>query len=210
MVGMADLNGDHSTDLVFQNRVTGDIAYWLMDGDMATNIGYISPKNPGVNWNIVGIADFNEDGYKDILFQNIVSGDMYVWYMQGVKLISGAHLVPKNPGSDWKVAAVGDLNTDGQPDILFQQKSTGDLYYWLMHHDTVFASDYMTPANPGAGWNITGLADINGDGQSDLLFQRESDGMLAYWLLDYQTMFYIGLPTPFDPGSADWKLVGPR
>jgi hypothetical protein len=227
IVATADLNGDNSTDLVFQNQKNGDLAYWLMQmpdsdviprvlGSVATNIGFLTPKNPGANWNVVGMADFNRDGFPDILFQNSVTGQLYVWYMKGTTLIAGAFISPSDPGAGWSVAAVGDMNNDGQADILFQNAANGDLYVWYLHDNALVSSEYLNPANPGPGWQAVGLAHITTTGNSlptdarpDIIFQNVDTGLLAYWTMDGPNLVNYALPQPYDPGP-DWKLVGPK
>ena len=157
VVGSADLDGDGNADLVLQDSSTGDLIYWLMSGVNQLDVQYFSPRNPGTNWNVVGVADINRDGFADIVFQNSVSGDIYVWYMRGAVQIGGAYINPKNPGTGWRVVAVGDLNGDGQADLVFQHSTSGNVYVWYMHSDRKIAEGFLAPANPGAGWNVAGL-----------------------------------------------------
>jgi hypothetical protein len=35
------------------------------------------------------------------------------------------------PDASWNVVAIGDFNGDGKSDIIWQQRSTGDLVEWL-------------------------------------------------------------------------------
>jgi len=206
----AELNGNSDTDIIFQNSTSGDMAYWLMNGTSMSQLLFISPKNPGTNWKLVASADFNGDGYADLLFQNSATGDLYEWNMNGGTMISGGFITPTNPGPGWQVVAVGDLNGDGQPDILFQHNTSGNLYVWFLHGTTMFAGGFVNPANPGTGWNVAALTDLDGDGQKDIVFQNSSTGQIAYWSMDGASMVYLGFPRPSNPGGAVWKLVAPH
>jgi hypothetical protein len=212
VAGAADLNGDGQTDLIFQNASNGDVAYWLMNGVAAVKIGYITPRNPGVGWRLVGLADFNRDGYTDLLFRDDVRGNLYIWYMQGTNMISGGYLGGKDNGGaqDERVMAVGDLNNDGQADILFAQSPAGSLHAAYTRGDTFVpgAGGFLNPALPGENWSAAGLADLNGDGRPEILFQNAATGQLAYWEMDGVKLMSVGLPTPSNPGGPNWKLVG--
>jgi hypothetical protein len=205
-----ELNGDGDTDIIFQNSTSGDLVYWLMNGLNETSFSFVTPKNPGTGWQLVGTGDFNRDGYTDLLFQNSSTGDLYEWNLSGGTMVSGGFITPSNPGTGWKVVAVGDLNGDGQPDILFQHNTSGNLYVFFMHGTTMFAGGFVNPANPGTGWVVSALTDMDGDGQKDIVFQNSNTGQIAYWSMDGATMIYTGFPRPSNPGGAVWKLVGPR
>ena len=57
IVGLADLNHDHSTDLIWWNSLTGDVVYWPMNGATWTGVyQYIETAVP-LDWKIVGTAD---------------------------------------------------------------------------------------------------------------------------------------------------------
>jgi hypothetical protein len=93
---------------------------------------------------------------------------------------------------------------------VFQNTSTFTLFVWFMHGTSMFAGSFTTPSNPGNGWNVVGAADVDGDGQRDLLIQNQSTGQVAYWALDGTTQIYVGVPRPSNPGGNVWKLVAPR
>jgi len=208
VVASADLNGDGQTDLLLQDANTGNVAYWLMNGTMQIGVGFISPKNPGADWQVAGMADFNRDGYADILFHNSKTGELYIWYMQGVNRIAGAPLFGGFSFNE-RVAAIGDMNNDGQADIIFQDGQTGIIRIQLLHGDNaVLGGGFINPSHPGPGWNVVGLADLTGDGRPEILFQNANDGQLAYWVMDGLNVIRVGRPYPFDPGGVVWKLVG--
>ena len=210
VVGMADMNGDDSADLLFQNQTTGELAYWLMSNLAQKAVGPIAPSNPGANWKVVGLADLNGDGSPDIVFQNSSSGDIYIWYMSGTRMIARSYLNTPNPGNGWRVAAIGDLNGDGRPDIVFQHASSGNVYVWYMRGDTMVSGGFLNPAYPGIGWTVASLTDFDGDGRREILFQNAATGQLAYWVMNRLDLVYYDLPHPSDPGSPDWKVVGAR
>ncbi len=47
---------------------------------------------------------------------------------------------------DWKVAGVADFNGDGNPDLLWQQQSTGAVIVWLITEWGYVYSQYLMPA----------------------------------------------------------------
>jgi hypothetical protein len=209
VVGSADLNGDGDTDLIFQNSTTGDLAYWMMSRTRQMSVGTFSIPNPGPNWQVVGVADMDRDGYADLVFQNSVSGDIYIWFLRGTTVIGGNYLSPRSPGAGWKVAAVGDLNNDGQPDLVFQNSDTGNIYIWHLRYGTLLSGGFTNPANPGPGWTVAGLMDINGDGRQEILLQNAGTGQLVYWVMKGLNVQSFGFPEPSNPGAL-WQLVGAR
>ena len=48
-------------------------------------------------WMIVGAGDFNGDGQADVVWQNTVTGDRVVWFMQGTTLIGTADISQLDP-----------------------------------------------------------------------------------------------------------------
>jgi hypothetical protein len=57
-----------------------------------------------------------------------------------------------NVGTQWRIAATEDFTGAGQPDIVFENTTTGDRYVWLMDGTTFSSSAYL--GNVAAQWQI--------------------------------------------------------
>ena len=143
--------------------------------------------------------DFNGDGKADILWQHPVSGDLWVWFMNGGTASTGA--AGLSGGTDWRVAGAADFNGDGKVDILWQQPVSGDLWVWFMNGITHTG---QAPLGGGTDWRVVGVADMNGDGKPDILWQHPVQGDLWVWYMNGSTQ--IGA-APLGGGTA-WKVVG--
>ena len=104
--GLADFNGDGQADLLWHHRTTGDIYVWLMNGTTAVGGAYTNPTRfADTRWQLVRVSDFNKDGKPDILWQHPTSGDLYVWYMNGLTAVGAGYLDPVRPSDlGWNVA----------------------------------------------------------------------------------------------------------
>lgn len=202
-----DFNADNWADIVFQDT-SSFLAAWFMNGASMTNASYLVPSNAGdTNWRIVGSGDFNGDGLEDLVFQH-TDGTLAVWFMKGIAMQSAVLINPKNPGDrNWIVVATGDLNKDGQTDLLFQH-TDGTLAVWFMNGINLASASLISPSQPGNGWKVVGTGDFNRDGNDDLVFQH-SDGTIAVWFMNGGTMTQAtetNPPRP-DPDAKRWHVV---
>ena len=132
--GAGDFNGDFKPDLIWQNEVTGQISAWLMDGTTRRDGRLLSPSVvQDTDWRIVGVADFNGDGHSDLLWQHQSSGLVSVWHMNGLRRVDGVLLSPGQVAeTNLKIRAVGNVDGDEWPDLIWQNQATGLLSAWLM------------------------------------------------------------------------------
>ncbi len=94
-IGTGDFNRDgFSDDILFQNKNTGQLSVWEMDGTNLIGGGPVS-TNPGTSWHAIGTGG----GGSDILLQN-TSGQTSIWQMSGNTIAGGGPVSP-NPGSSW-------------------------------------------------------------------------------------------------------------
>ncbi len=148
-VGAGDFNGDGKADVLLQNKSTGQVSVWEMDGTTRIGGGAADP-NPGPSWRAIGTGDFNQDGFADILFQNAGTGQVSIWEMHGNTRIGGG-AVSAIPGPSWHAIGTGG----GGSDILFQNTS-GQISIWEMHGNTRIGGGAVS-ANPGPSWHAVGL-----------------------------------------------------
>ena len=82
----------------------------------------------------------------------------------------------------WQIVRVGDLNGDGQADLVFRHTQTGDVAGWLMN-GLVRAQGAIIWSGLATAWQTDGVADLNGDGRADLVFRNAETGDVAGWLM---------------------------
>ena len=68
--------------------------------------------------------------------------------------------------------------------------------------------------NPGqvsdTNWRIRGVADIDRDGQPDLIWQNQANGLISTWLMHGINLREGRLFTPEQVADTNWVIVGPR
>src|SRR5207302_9221950 len=107
VVALTDLNGAGHPDLMWQNESTRQVFVWYMGGALGNIVigsTYLAPTGM-IGWTVAGMADFNGDGGLDIVWQNDVTRQVYVWYMGGPlgnNYLGAAYLAPSNV-SGWTV-----------------------------------------------------------------------------------------------------------
>ena len=158
-------------------------------------------------------SDFNGDGTMDLLWQHMSNGYLAAWSLKGAAVISSDLLSPERIGdNNWKIAGTGDFNSDGKPDIVWQEQTEGWIGIWLMSGTTLTSSTTLAPSSfervSDTRWKIAAVVDLNNDGKPDILWQEQSQGWLAAWLLDgLRVTASVGLD-PERVGDTNWKVVG--
>ncbi|MFI0939782.1 FG-GAP repeat domain-containing protein [Streptomyces sp. NPDC021020] len=142
------------------------------------NKSVVDDFDPGMT-NLVAVGDQTDDGVPDIIATKVADGKLYRYAGPDY---SGATRV--EIGTGWNsidsVTAVGDLNGDGQTELV-AAKNDGTLYRYN-------GPDYKGTDRKqiGTGWtsmtNLTGVGDLNGDGHPDLLAVEKSSGALYRYL----------------------------
>jgi Calx-beta domain-containing protein/VCBS repeat protein len=202
----SDFDGDGNNDLVWQDAA-GRLQLWRMVG--VNKIGAAVPFNPPApveaGWKFAATADFNGDGAPDLVWQNVNSGRLAFWFMNGVNRTSG-QLVDGYGDPAWKLVATGQFNADAWTDLVWRHELTGEVRIWLMA-GLKHAGDATPPQPAAAGWNLEGVGDFDGNGRrDDPLWRHPVSGTMVVWLMDGVVRRESRILTPTKP--ADWRLVG--
>ncbi len=153
------------------------------------------------------LGDIDGSGGGDLMWQH-TDGRIAVWRMSGTTLASGEPFGPPLvPDPDWRLAAVGDFDADGDADAVLQHAVDGRLSIWVMN-GTALVGQIPLPQVPETAWKIRAAADMNGDGSLDLVWQHTIDGRISVWLMS-GTQLIDGLVLTSGPLVPDttWRIV---
>ena len=205
MVGTGDFNKDGKLDILWRESTTGNNVVWFM-GLSGLSLSYIQALTD-TDWEIAGTGYFDgpTDENVDILWQNSVTGDIAIWFMDGPELVSAA-LLQEVPDLNWKIGGTGDFNGDGHTDIAWRHSTTGLNYAWLMQGSTLITAAQLQTASD-TDWEMVGVGYFSGlnDDTVDLLWRDKSSGDNAIWKMNGTT--YVSSHTlPW--ASTSWKVGG--
>ena len=165
-----------------------------------------------------GVADYLVGAYEHYWQENLNQGRAFVFSGQSGKLLFPLDLPHPHPGAAFgsAVAAAGDVNQDGVPDLLvgafgqgesgqafvFSGK-TGKLLYTLQAPQRQFGA--------GFGWSVAALGDLTGDGVPELVvgaFAQEGRGR-AFVFNGQNGKFLRTLapPSPLDGVAFGWSVA---
>ena len=181
VAGDGDFNGDGRSDLLLR-RDDGWLTNWLgTTSGSFTNNGANTSLFFSTDWKIVGTADFNGDGYTDLLIRRDDG-----WLTNWLGTSSGSFT---NNGAntalffstDWKVIGTGDFNGDGRDDLLLR-RDDGWMTDWLGDANGGFTNNGSnTSLFLTTDWKVASIGDFNGDGRDDILLRNDS-GWMTDWL----------------------------
>ena len=174
---VADFDGDGRDDVLL--RVDGAWNVYELDGLEVAGGDTEAPDLPGDEaWRVVGTGDLNGDGRDDLLFRH-VDGAWHYYAMDGRRSIEAESGTPALPESlDWTFAGIGDLNGDGNDDVLLRHMSGRWLYYAAHgRHRIAAGRGFALPRD--LRLSFAGIGDLNGDGTDDVLLRHE-DGRWFY------------------------------
>jgi len=100
----------------------------------------------------------------------------------------------------------GDLNGDGQSDVVWRNLSTGDNYLWPMNGTAILPGEGYLRQVADQNWQIADIGDFDGDGKADILWRNSSTGENYMYLMNGTSVVGEGyLRTVAD---QNWQVAG--
>ncbi len=211
--GRFDFNMDGSNDLLWHNTSTGQTLVWNMSDQNVTTYGSPFATVPNTDWTVAATADVNGDGHPDLLWENTRTGQVLFWLMGGTngqQVISYGSPFATVADTHWRVVSMADFNGDGHPDMLWQNNATNQLVIWYLNGTSVvnYGAPFATVSD--THWQVAGVADFDGDGHPDLLWENSATGQVLVWNLgggDGTSVLRYGSAFATVPNTA-WRVVG--
>lgn len=157
---------------------------------------YVS-NNSG--WEVVRIADFDGDGFEDLLWKHPAQG-YGLWLMNGTTRLAAGTIA--SPGAGFDVALVADFDGDGRNDLLWTHPD-GSVVMTLMNGTSIKQAKTMLPA--GTGWSPAITGDFNADDKADILW-KHTDGSWGLWLQDGVNILQAAVLPNRGPGNG-WNAL---
>jgi hypothetical protein len=183
----ADVNGDGLTDLVLNHKAGNDnqiqIAMAQGNGTFVLTQVQTHPSIPAEKWTTFQLktGDINGDKKADLIWNYVGTNNRtYIATSKGDGTFEfGDQLSFPNSGwSNYKFF-IGDFNGDTYADAAWNELNDTDnrLYTAFSNGTTLDIANYKRYINTINGWtSYTGqIADTNGDGKSDFVWQRGPD-----------------------------------
>ncbi|MGA2602420.1 MAG: VCBS repeat-containing protein, partial [Bryobacteraceae bacterium] len=172
-----DFDNNGVPDRIWQNDSTGQATVHYA-GYTGVDLGSFNWLNSSVlpTWRIVAVADFNNDGIPDLVWQDSVTREVTVHYYSG-----SWNWLQSTPVPGWTVVAAADFNNDGVPDLVWQSDATRQVvvHYYGGSGGAVYQGWNWLQQTAVPGWHVVGAADFNRDGVPDLVWQNDTTGQVA-------------------------------
>jgi hypothetical protein len=165
-------------------------------------------------------GDFDSDTHPDILWNNHITGEVKAWLLDGkgkVRSYLTLHLQcgpAQGCPATWHIVGAGDLDQDGQVDVILHNSSTGVVLAWILDKTgvvtNILTTKYTCDAASGCSdrMKFIGVADLNGDGIQDLLWYSKTSGAPMAVVLDRDGFVRVAVTVSKGCGSTPNCTVG--
>ena len=215
VVAVADLNSDGCPDLVWQHESTRQVTVWFMGGTEGSDfLGSASLSSKTIaDWHVAALSDFDGDGHPDLVWQHDTTGQATVWYLGGSDgtAFLGSAVFNGSVLTGWRVVAAADLNADGRPDLIWQHDTTRQVMAWYMGGagGDQFLSEAWLSSQETPDWRIMAVADFDGDGRQDLVWQNDTTRQVLVWYMGGgMGDMHIDSAWLNSTKLLDWRLIG--
>ncbi len=147
----------------------GPLYAYRYDGSPYFEGGAVFGRCLNVIWTSPCVADLDDDDRPEVIVADL-SGGIYIWKWDGgAYLADSTGLLADTPAAFWASPAVGDVDGDGDPEIV-AVNDWGQVYVWNHDGSPAGGEGGRIAALGGTCWSDPALADFDGDGALEIVF----------------------------------------
>jgi len=196
-----DFNGDGKLDLAIVNFAANTVAIMLGTGTGQFIAASGGPVSVGASPVFVSTGDFNGDNKADLIVANNGDNSLTVLFGDGTGHFAASPGSLVTLASAPQALALADLNHDGHPDVAVASSSGNRITILLGDGTGHFSSPSNGSVTTGSLPVAISLADMNGDGNLDMLVANSGDNTVSVFLGDGTGTFVAATGSPFNVGS---------
>ena len=200
---ITNLSGSRWPDLVVRDATTHEIYEVRTGGQVGYGAGVTAASGWAGTDLVAAPGDMNGDQVPDLLARDAATGRLALYPGTGAGGFGGPTVTSARFAGVDQLTGVGDLNGDGNNDLVGRDAATGRLYLYRgngaggYYHRRQLAADWT-------GYDLTaGVGDLNGDGRPDLV--ARAAGQL--WLVPGAGPTSVGTPVLLPGDWAGYDLV---
>jgi RHS repeat-associated protein len=108
ITGSSDFDGDGKSDLLWWNQTTGETYLWPLNGTTIGPMEGALRTLATLDWKVAQSADYDGDGKADLLLKNHVTGEHYLWPLEGTNIKPSEGTVRTVSDLNWKIVPNAD------------------------------------------------------------------------------------------------------
>lgn len=179
VIGSGEFVRDSRPGLLLRHRGSGAVAAIT---DLAGQPEQVSlPAMGDQAWSVVALADFDGNGYTDILWARQSSHDLRIWLMDGPTISEEVYFSAERRRK-FQLAGVGDFNGDGAADLLWRKTRNGKLAL-TVGPALAKTKNVRLATSTAREWQVVAVGDLDGDGTDDLVWRHLLSGENAAWMI---------------------------
>jgi hypothetical protein len=207
VAGAGDFDGDSDGDILIHRDIDAASRTFLIERmgpsgvETAVTVGTI-----GSEWAVAGTGDFNADRDADVLLYKDVGVTRSFLILDMQNNAARAGLDAGAVGNDWVVDGTGDVDRDGDSDLLMHRDAAGvrDLTVFRMQASGVVEAKSLGAIGPD--WQVEAAADFDRDGDADLLMRQDTLGNRGLSIFEIENAAVVKAHTVATVGNNLWVV----
>lgn len=199
-----DADGDGDKDILITNTSDGKWRILTMENGLYQSNSPLW-MNSSLTYTFAGAGDLDGDGDDDIILFNTGGGTYQRNTIQANAVISKNYMPLW--GGVYTFEAMGDFDGDLDDDILMRNSSTGRYNRFDIQNGVIVDNGGLFPVYASSDFTFQGVADLDADGDDDLLVRSTSTGSWVSFIMQ-NNLVQSTVPQGNLYASSDWVFQG--